>query len=266
MERIKIYHAPGPGYVELREITAAEECALAGARSSDAISLLDMLIKDTPDAVLKPGEACILTAADRDRLIAAIYCDLYGNHIFTSPKCTACGELFDFDFLVTDMMRSLEPPTPPSSPDLKPGLFQTDSGITFRLPTGRDECRIENTQSDDLRRVLLESCLSSHDLTPEVIDEIEAKMEEFAPTADFVSEETCPECGASQLLHFNLETYFLQTLRHERRGILRDIHKLALTYGWSLTEIQSLPRTQRQTLVQFAETEYAPSRRESLVK
>jgi hypothetical protein len=258
----------------LREITGADEQALEGTATVDAIRLLNGLLVEAVDGALVPGSAATLTAPDRDVLLARVYTRTFGRSIKSTVSCSHCGEPFDLDFeldqLVTNL-RSLAKQEPTSAhgseadtctasrrPD---GTFLLSDGLAFRLPTGEDECAVAGLPEDEAERELLRRCVleddrASSEGSSESAGRDEAlqhAMADIAPTIDSDLDASCPECGEHQLLHLDLQRYLLTALRQEQDQLAWEIHQLAAAYGWSLSDILALARSQRRRLVAFAE-------------
>ena len=62
---------------------------------------------------------------------------------------------------------------------------------------------------------------------------------------------SCPQCGAPQKVHFDMQRYLLHTLNDERGFLHREVHIIATTYGWSRAEILDLPREDRRVYVRL---------------
>jgi hypothetical protein len=82
--------------------------------------------------------------------------------------------------------------------------------------------------------------------------DIEAALETLSPAAMETIETACPLCRKQQHFLFDLGRFFLRCLERERPILLREIHLLARTYGWGLSEILSLSRSTRHEFVRLA--------------
>lgn len=275
MQRLNLNFAPGNGFACLSELTGHNELAVADTGAADAIRLVDGVLVATADGGIEPGSAARLTAGDRDRLLAAIYAGTYGARVPATLDCDHCGARFDIDFSLEQL---LSHQLRPSSEDLAPevseapplplgdGTFQLADGTRFRLPTGEDECAVLGLPPEQAQRMVLKRCLIEAGAGGEVDDErsgaVQAAMEALAPVLDLELDARCSECGEWQVVHFDIQHYLLSALQQERGQLAHEIHRLASAYGWSLSEILGLPRSQRRSLVALIEAERAPVRRE----
>jgi hypothetical protein len=252
--------APSGGWVLLRELCGEDEEAVdAAADTAQAIALLDRLLVTTGDVVLGPGEARALTASDRDRLLATIFEAEFGTRVDCTLRCEACGEPFDIDFQLPDLMASLGatfgevPASPlPDAPGRRDGVLHLDDGRRLRLPRGADELAVQGLPPQDAVTELLARCLLEGEAGPD--DEVLlAAMEQAAPIIDAELDATCPECGSAALAHFDLQHYLLTAIAQEAPARIAEFHLLAKTYGWNLAEILSLRRSRRRAFAMAIE-------------
>lgn len=238
-------------WVMLRDLTGEDEEAVTGTDTAQAIALLDRLLVPAAGAALAPGEADGLTASDRDRMLAVIYCAEYGAPIDCVLTCDACGEPFDIDFQLPDMMRSVglaEKGTPaPRSAEIA-----LDCGRRLRLPVGRDELAILGLPPEQAEGELLARCVVVGAADADDSTLLEA-LEQAGPILDVDLDATCPECGAAVLARFDLQRYLLTAILREAPSRIQDFHLLASSYGWSLGEITGLRRTRRRAFVEAIE-------------
>lgn len=245
----------GVRWARLDELKGGDEQMVDGSDTSVAIRLLDRLLVDGPDPMLRPGQAAILAAADRDRLLAAIYRDTFGSRIAGTVTCHACGKAFDLDFDLIELQRALQPAeTPAPVADNGHIAFALADGRRFRLPTGEDEMAVWHLSADDALAELLRRCVLKGD--PNVDPEsIQATMKAVAPLMDAELDGHCPECGENQAIHFDIQRYLLSALQAEQPRLIQEIHRLATAYGWTLREILDLTRSQRQAHANLIEAE-----------
>jgi len=240
----------------LRRLNGHDEEAVDGTGTADALALLDRVLVDAqgePD----PGAVVQMPAADRDLLLAAVYVDTYGPGIASTVTCRRCGEPFDVRFSLPDMVRAVDDEraiTDAAERSDPPGLVRTSDGRVFRVPTGVDELGVAGLDADAAVSTLLQRCAVEGDPTADP-ERVERAMRQLAPLLDREIEIGCPECGASQQVRFELQGYLLRALLQERAVRTREIHRLALAYGWRLDEILSLPRRTRQRYAALVEAE-----------
>ncbi|MEM7035886.1 MAG: hypothetical protein AAF570_02830 [Bacteroidota bacterium] len=141
-----------PGYdrICLRELTGQVEQMVEGTHAREAIRLVDRLL--VKDLQVENGlqDAAHLSSADRDRVLAGIFQRTYGDKIASTMNCSACGEPFDLDFSLMALVSHHygHGQAYPAMPDTE-GQWTTPEGLTFRLPTGKDELAVLSMKAED---------------------------------------------------------------------------------------------------------------------
>lgn len=260
MERVRLAFAGEPEWVWLGEPTGRSELAVAGTGTAEALRLLDSVLAAPALAGAGGGApaAASLAAPDRDRLLAGVYVACYGPRVATTVDCGSCGEPFDLDFELPELVAALTPEAPPAAE------LRLPDGRRFRLPTGEDECAVAGLDPERAARELARRCLAAGSDPDEggggAAEALAERLAEVAPLIDLELEGRCPECGAGQPVHFDLQHYLLAALAAERDRLLGEVHRLAAAYGWSLGDILDLPRRHRRTLVELIEADAAAGR------
>lgn len=245
----------GRRWALLREPTGLDEQGVGASTTSDAVRLLDRLLVDEAGAAVRPGDAALLALPERDLLLAAAWRMAWGAQIVGTITCTKCGSLFDFDFdldELTDQVRSA-----PGDLTLEDGVYALPSGVRFRLPTARDEASVVGLNGPNAAQALLETCLLSGDLAADG-PEVEAAMEQVGSGIDVDFDAACPECGLVAAVRFQIQDYLLGAIASDWTGLVDDVHRIALAYGWSLREILSLTRSRRRALVTLLDGDPLP--------
>jgi hypothetical protein len=251
----------------LRELSGHDEEAVDGTGTAAALTLLDRLLGGGQQGRADPAVASQLAAADRDRLLAALYVDTYGPDIRTTARCRHCAAPFDVEFSLSDLIESLDEEWEAGLASRlatevpgAPGVYRLADGRMFRLPNGADELAVAGQGAAQAERELLERCMLEGD-PGEDPALVEAAMRQVGPLIDRDLDVTCPECGAAQAVHFEVQFYLLRALMQERSRLTREVHRLALAYGWRMDEILSLPRRTRHRYAALVEAEAPFDRR-----
>ncbi len=250
--RVRLEHPPG-GWVTLAVPRGRDIERVRDTGTGTAIALLDGLLLDDEGTTGGPWEAAALTAADRDRLLAALHRELYGARIDGTWTCAACQAPFDLDFDLDALLASLEDRVLPEGMTADPaGGWRLPDGRRFRLPTGADELAVAGLPEEAGAQALLERCVLEGSAADDPLA-VGAAMEAVAPISSLALDARCPECGADQSVPFDLQHYVLARLAHERCCLPQQVHCLALAYHWSLRETLDLPHDQRLRYVALAE-------------
>jgi hypothetical protein len=245
----------GGAWAGLREICGYDEDSVSSTETMTAIQLLDRLLVNGPGTHIDPGSAVNLTASDRDRLLASVYMRTYGPCIESTVRCEHCGDPFDLDFSLHELVDGLRDMDRTAAVEKEPaGVFKLPDGRRFRLPTGEDEYAVWHLPPDKAESELLARCVVEGDPTVEP-EAVQAAMREVGPVLDLDLDARCPECGEIQIVHFDIQSYLLTALKSERKQLSQEVHRLATAYGWSLPDILGLARSQRRTYVALIEAE-----------
>jgi len=250
------FAAGGPTLVHVRELTGRDEYAVFGMSTANAIDLLSGLIETRPGDKGERIQPADFVAADRDRLLAAVYKGAFGDRIESTLTCNKCAQPFDIDFSLDRVVSSVNRPDETvDCVQLQDGTFRAANGFSFRLPTGRDELAAMGMTTSEVESFLMRRCTADCEWSSEV--EFEELLEKVAPLIDLELVASCPECRHVQTIQFDIQTYLLGALVAERRRLLADINNIASRYSWSLDEILSLTRSDRRHLVELIENESA---------
>lgn len=241
----------------LRELTGRDEMAVLGTDTANAIQLLSAVLVNSPRDATEQLHAADLVAADRDRLLAAVYKGAFGDRIESTLKCARCAQPFDLQFSLRQLMETVDRNAGDGTwRRLNNGKFEGQDGLCFRLPTGKDELELAGYPANEMGSLLLSRCLEGGNW-PEGHTAFEELLEQVAPLLDLELVAPCAECGHVHTIHFDIQTYLLGAILAERHRLLAEINRIAKAYSWSLDEILSLRRSDRRYFVELIENESA---------
>ena len=86
-----------------------------------------------------------------------------------------------------------------------------------------------------------------------LIEMIDARLEEFDPLVAFSVQVGCPHCGLQTDFPVDLEALALSELEKVQTQLLQDLHRLATHYHWSESEILDLTPQRRARYLQLIE-------------
>jgi hypothetical protein len=236
----------------VREPTGQDEILPSGSSPSGASQLVQDLLVDAPSSAVTTVTSASMSLADRDRLVAALYGECFGDAISVASRCSACSKTFEIDFSLRDFVHHLDervaaPANLRAGPDAA-GVHLLDDGTRFRLPTVEDERAILGLAPAESVTALLGRCVLEGEVA-RVGESVQVAMESLAPLASSVFPANCAECSAEQTIDFDLVRFFLAAVEREQPLLMREVHCLARAYGWSCGEILGLPRRQRRAYV-----------------
>ena len=141
-------------------------------------------------------------------------------------------------------------------------LTVNDFDVCFRLPDSRDLAAVAAVPDQSLAiRQLFEKCIieARHkdesvlqgQLPQAVADAVANRIAQADAQSDIELEITCPACKHSWVSLFDIATFFWSELSTETQRLLRDIHTLAMAYGWSEDTILALSPARRQAYLEM---------------
>ncbi|ULQ53228.1 hypothetical protein [Flavihumibacter fluvii] len=244
---IPLFLTPGLPGIYLQAIRGAEELQVDQADTTAAVELIQSML-DQQGAAENIRASAIVTA-DRDRVMAAVYRQLYGPRIESSVTCRHCHEKFDLDFSLDALLEQYKPEETAVRDD---GIYETAEGVCFRLPTGDDELLAMSAKGMDPVQALLNQCLVGVNVANQP-SAIEEKMAALAPVLNLEMQAVCPECHQQQAVRFDMQTFLLMRIKKERPRLLYEVHRIAMAYHWPHADILQLPRMLRRQYVSLIE-------------
>jgi hypothetical protein len=139
-----------------------------------------------------------------------------------------------------------------------------DIEATIRRPTAVDQMQWleQSTEAQSelmLRSILvrptLEQLLETEKHLETIAAAVDDAMDAFDPVLGFHVKVLCPRCGAAKDVWPDLAGAALERLSAAQRRAIEDVHRLALRYHWSETEILELPEWRRQSYLELIEAE-----------
>jgi hypothetical protein len=129
--------------------------------------------------------------------------------------------------------------------------------LRFRLPDSVDLAQIARCGDlDAARNVLVQRCVLqvSHDgvevaattLPETVMTLLVESMGQHDPQADVQLNLSCPACGQSWPVMFDVVSFFWSEICVQAKRLLREVHTLARAYGWREADILGMSTARRQ--------------------
>lgn len=230
----------------LRPLTGADEMAAA----QGMVTLLDRVLVAAGADAVKSGEAARLAVCDRDRLLAAVQRELFGDRIDADARCGSCEMDFTLAFSLAALIDARAPEVPEGVDGPDDAGFYSLAGIRFRLPCSRDLMRVAGLPAEAAQAALLDACIIQGDAGV-CADDVDAAMARLGPTLNTDLEATCPHCSSLQTVRFNIADFLARQLANERPFLVREVHEIACAYGWAHDTIMALPRQERHDYVRL---------------
>ena len=171
-------------------------------------------------------------------------------------RCRECNAIMEAEIPIESLITG----------NAVPARFSVNAGgtaITVRPPTGRDQeqwlsMNFENEESGVafMADSLIED-ISGKDiqipLPAELIEAIDAGLQECDPLVGFTINTSCPACGHVDNFDVDLDGIVLDRFHSLQQQILMDIHHLARYYHWNEQEILAIPPDRRKQYLDLIE-------------
>lgn len=214
-----------------------------------------------------------LPMGDREALLLHIRRLTFGDRIPCTLHCPSCTALMDFELQAQELVLR---------PEQHPAQYHEESfpsGETiwrarFRVPCGADlETAIHiardgaHSRTSEAALAVLNRCVEwvrrenapgnenvpAAQWPPELAEQIAARMSALDPQAEIVLQLRCPTCGHEFSSLFDVGDHFLRELAAAERQLYYDVHRLALAYHWSETEILNMTPRKRKLYLELLE-------------
>lgn len=246
---------PGGKWALLRPLCGHDETRVDAGSLAQGVALLDRLLVDSPGTSVGPGRASELAVSDGDRLFAAIYFEYFGEWVEGVATCRQCGSSFAVSFSLKEMTAEMDAPGSQHAvgPDQN-GVYTLSDGRRFRLPTCGDQQSVIGLDLEEGASLLRNRCIVEGNPVEDPAL-LQAGMSVVGPVLDQELETVCPDCGVLESVRFDVQRHLLHTLAREKRFLVREVHLIALAYGWGYEEILDIPRQERRAFVALIQAE-----------
>jgi hypothetical protein len=239
------------------ELLAIWEQGWGGTPSQQALALLAPACPESA-----ADDLAALGIGERDWRLLGLREKVFGPHIAAVTVCPGCGQRLEIAMQVADV----RVPEPPDVPVEGTALSVQDYEVCFRLPTAADLDAIgAETDLGEARNALLRRCLMSArdgggdavpvERLPEgVLSAVVTRMAEVDPQANVQLALACPSCQQKWASAFDIGRFFWAELDAWAQRLLRQVHALALAYGWREADIVAMSPLRRQMYLELIGT------------
>jgi hypothetical protein len=211
--------------------------------------IISVLAAASPDE--SRDELAQLTLGQANRRLLDLREQIFGSHLNAASTCGKCGTRFEFD-LRTDLFRRTNE-NQATEFDLASDRYR----VQFRL-LNLDDLNFANEMGsvNSARHWLIKRCVlkaahakqvvSADELPEPVISALAQRLTESDPEAELLLDLACPSCGFEFELPFDISAFFCVEMDAEAQRLLREVHALALGYGWREADILEMAAPRRQ--------------------
>jgi hypothetical protein len=202
-------------------------------------------------------ELALMNIGKRDALLLAFREKLFGPHFSGLAKCPECNADLEIGF------HSSEVRTAVSIETTGPFAFTFgDFEFTCRLPNSTDLlATMGSANSDAVSNAIFDRCLlekrhqgreiTTDSLPGEVVDAIVGEMARRDAQADIRFTLSCPDCAHQWEAIFDIVSFAWNEISAWAGRLLRQVHTLALAYGWREFDILSMSSWRRQAYLEM---------------
>lgn len=193
-----------------------------------------------------------LSVGQRDARLLALRSALFGSKLAVVERCPRCNVDMEVELDSADLLLPA-----PTQHDADFTLCIEGCRVRFRLPNSLDliaaACCVDVAQAQALliERCVVEAFHGDEPISPAAlpsasVSAIADRMGELDPQADLHLSLCCAECRHGWKVMFDVLPFLWCELDAWATRVLRDVHRLAITYGWSEGEILSMSAARRR--------------------
>jgi hypothetical protein len=194
-----------------------------------------------------------LSIGQRDALLLMLREQMFGEAMESFAACPSCGEPLEFTLKVTEL-RLVEPSLayPPAHE-----LAIADYALTVTLPNSQDLAAVVGcadlvaAQAKLTQRCIQQASYGGVAIEPDalpdlVLQQLSQQLAECDPQAEILLDLSCPACQSDWQVLFDIATFFWTELSVQAKRLLREVHRLARSYGWREADILAMSSVRRQ--------------------
>lgn len=200
-----------------------------------------------------------LSVGQRNARLLRLRALLFGSRLRSLADCPGCGQRVEWAVETGELAPAREA-EPPAELELSVGGYE----VRFRLPNSGDLAELEEEREAGVaaaRERLLGNCVmkARHNgqetlpagLPSEVAQAVADRMEEADPQADLRLGLVCPACGHRWQATLDIVTFLWTEINAWAVRLLREVHALALAYGWTEADVLALSPGRRQAYLEM---------------
>lgn len=190
------------------------------------------------------------TIGECDRRLLDLREALLGGEMPCLFDCAACGGVIEFALDTADLR------LPYGAAGVLHEIAAEGHVVGFRAPTWDDVAALAGASGPDAERRLLARCVvaaragdapvAAADLPDAVAEAVSAGLAEIDAQAQIRLNLACPACAARATAAFDIVGHLWAEFDAWARRLLREVHALACSYGWSEAAILAMSPARRR--------------------
>ena len=234
------------------ELLGVWEAGLSQTAVERALSLVAAATPGTP-----VEDLARLSVGERDLRLFELRRATFGEVLPMMAACPACGEVVEASVRVDELIVDRG-----DAAGAEDALHADGIEVRFRLPNSIDLAAVADEQSTEHAALrLLAACVveakrdgqsvAVAELPEPVVTRIADRMAELDPQADVELALTCPACAHQWVALLDIAEFLWAEVQTSARRLLRDVHALALAYGWREPDVLALSAVRRQAYLEM---------------
>jgi hypothetical protein len=179
---------------------------------------------------------------------------LFGSQLNAASECANCGARFEFNLSTQAFRRARRTEASDREFDLERDRYW----VRFRLLNIEDlnfagaSDNVTTARQRLVKRCIVQArhlnrTVTAEELPDSVIADLAVRLSECDPEAEALIDLSCPSCNFDFQLPFDVTSFFCSEIESEAERLLREVHVLALSYGWREAEILEMSAVRRQS-------------------
>ena len=200
-----------------------------------------------------------LSVGQRDAYLILLREQTFGSQFVGFAECQSCREQLEFSFDIANVWMGTAPVEDVGQ------MYQyhiEGYELEVRLPNSADLLAVVAKQDLEAARThLLQHCIShvafankevqAQTLPANVVETLGEQLLVRDPQIEVLINLSCPKCEQHWSAVFDIVAFLWSEIQTHAKRILREIHTLALAYGWSESEILALSSIRRQLYLEM---------------
>lgn len=212
----------------------------------DASSLQSAHLRLEPLLTAASGDGSIRSdvLGRRNQRLIEFYQCLTDRPMEARLRCLKCNTDNEFAVPTSNILGCVTP-----DPSLRIELRSGAKRLRFRIPDMRDVHNLLETPPKDARLSLARSCLErgpTGALTNKLLRLLDRRFEDADPAGRILLDLVCAGCGHQVRASVDIAEIVAAAVDQLVDQLLREVHVLAATYGWSEASILNLPTERRR--------------------
>lgn len=187
-----------------------------------------------------------LPLAERDRRLLALREATFGARLDCIATCPNCGAELEFALSAPELIGSLPAPEPET-------VARDGVSVAIRPLDSRDLAAAAALPGAEAAAFLRgRACPAADSLTPELIAEVDARIEAREGGAELRVSLACADCGAAWAESLDVAGHLWAETATAARRVMAEVAEIAAAFGWSEAAILAMSEARRRTYLALA--------------